>query len=78
MKPNEQVTQAIDKAICDYMKAEGVNQTQLAATLDMSTNTLRSKRRGSADWSWSEVLTLSRLTGLTPNELSGIKLPITA
>ena len=73
MSLNEQVTLAIDSAIGDYMKEQKLSQTQLAAKLDMSANSLRNKRTGQTDWSWSEILTLSNIMGKTPDELSGFR-----
>ena len=64
---------AIDKSIAHYMADTGLTREQVARQLGMSANTLRWKRSGETDWAWSEILTLSELTGKTPDELAGIQ-----
>ena len=64
---------AIDKSIAYYMADTGLTREQVAKQLGMSANTLRWKRAGESDWSWSEILTLSELTGKTPDELADIQ-----
>ena len=63
--------ESIDKAIAHYMVDEGLNQEGMAKRLDMTTNTLRWKREGKSDWTWSEILTLAGLMGKTPDQLAG-------
>ena len=62
----------IDKAIGYYMVDEKLTQESMAKRLNMTANTLRWKREGKNDWSWSEILSLSELLGKTPDELAGI------
>lgn len=70
MKHN--TVEAIDTAISEYMAANDCGNTQMAALMKMTTNTLRSKRNGSSDWSWSEILKLADLTGKSPDQLAGL------
>lgn len=63
---------AIDKAIGYFIVEQHINREKMANLMGMSRNTLRWKREGKYDWSWSEILRLSELTGKTPNELAGI------
>ena len=63
---------AIDLAIGHFMVDQKINREQMANLMDMSSNTLRWKREGKYDWSWSEILHLCDLLGTTPNELTGL------
>ncbi len=67
---DKSVIRAIDAAIADYMSAENITQLQMAEKLNISPNTLRWKRAGKHDWSWSEILRISDMTGMSPNELA--------
>lgn len=69
----EQITVSISVAIADYMNEHGITREQMAEKLGMSANSLRWKREGSKDWTWSEILALSRLVGKSPDELAGIE-----
>lgn len=74
----EKAIKAIDLAIGYFMVEQKINREQMAALLGMSTNTLRWKREGKTDWSWSEILRLSDITGKSPDELAGLKSPAIA
>lgn len=74
----EKAIKAIDLAIGYFMVEQKINREQMAALLGMSTNTLRWKREGKKDWSWSEILRLSDITGKSPDELAGLKSPAIA
>ena len=63
--------ESIDKAIAHYMVDEALTQEGMAKLLSMTTNTLRWKREGKSDWTWSEILTLADLIGKTPDQLAG-------
>ena len=41
----------------------------LASQLDMSPQTLGNRLDGTFDWSWAEIVKLSKVLGCTPNEL---------
>ena len=62
----------IDKAIGYFMVDEKLTQESMSKRLNMTANTLRWKREGKNDWSWSEILTLCEILGKTPDELAGI------
>lgn len=64
---------AIDDAIGHFMVDQKINREQMANLMDMSPNTLRGKREGKTDWTWSEILHLCDLLGTTPDELTGFK-----
>ena len=65
--------QAIDMAISHFMVDQKINREQMAKLMNMAPNTLRWKREGKTDWSWSEILHICDLLGTTPNELTGRK-----
>lgn len=67
----EQVTAAINRAIGYYMADENLTREQMAEKLGMSPNTLRWKREGKNEWLLSELVKLSKLTGKSPDELTG-------
>lgn len=68
----------IDRQIGYFMVEQKINQEQMAALMEMSTNTLRWKREGKSKWTWEEILRLADLTGKSPDELSGFPQLITA
>ena len=63
--------QTIDMAISHFMVDQKINREQMAKLMNMAPNTLRWKREGKTDWSWSEILRICDLLGTTPNELTG-------
>lgn len=67
----EQAIKSIDLAIGYFMVEQKITREQMAKLLGMSTNSLRWKREGKKDWTWSEILRLSDITGKSPNELAG-------
>lgn len=67
----EQAVKSIDLAIGYFMVEQKITREQMAKLLGMSTNSLRWKREGKKDWTWSEILRLSDITGKSPNELAG-------
>ena len=69
----EQAVRAIDLAIGYFMVEQKLTREQMASLLGMSTNSLRWKREGKKDWTWSEILRLSDITGKSPDELAGLK-----
>ena len=69
----EQAVRAIDLAIGYFMVEQKLTREQMASLLGMSTNSLRWKREGKKDWTWSEILRLSDITGNSPDELAGLK-----
>lgn len=68
----QQAVKSISVAIAAFMEEQKITREQMANMLGMSANSLRWKREGKKDWSWSEILALSDLTGKTPDELAGI------
>lgn len=68
----QQVLNAIDLAISYYMAEQKITREQMAQLMGMSANTLRWKREGKTDWTLSEVLRISDLTGKTIDELAGM------
>ena len=69
----QRTVQSIDRAIGYYMVDEKLTQEAMANRLGMTANTLRSKRKGENDWTWSEVLRIAELVGKTPDVLAGLK-----
>lgn len=69
----QQATKSISAAIAAYMDEHGLTREQMAKELGMSANTLRWKREGKTDWTWSEILRLSSLLDISPDELAGIQ-----
>lgn len=67
----EQAIKSIDLAIGYFMVEQKITREQMAKLLGMSANSLRWKREGKKDWTWSEILRLSDITGKSPNELAG-------
>ena len=65
--------EAITSCLVAHMKGNGITQVMLAESLGITTNTLREKMRGNADWRWHEILKLSEITGMTPDEMCGIR-----
>lgn len=68
----EKVTKHIDREIGIYMEREDISATEMAARLNMTTNTLTAKRRGDSEWRWSELQRMCELFHMTPNQLTGI------
>lgn len=68
----QRTIEAIDLAIAYFMAEQKISRGQMAELMEMSANTLRWKREGKTDWTWSELLRLSDITGKSPNELAGI------
>ena len=69
---------SIDCQIGYFMVEQKITKEQMAALMDMSTNTLRWKREGKSKWTWDEILRLAELTGKSPDELAGFPQPMTA
>lgn len=68
----EQVTATIDRAISYYMADNKLTREDMAKRMGMSPNTLRWKREGKNEWLLSEIVKLSRLTGKSVDELTGV------
>ena len=66
------VTSSIDREIGHFMVDKKITQTQMAKLHGITTNTLRAKREGRSDWSWSEILKLCNLLETTPDKLAGL------
>ena len=64
--------ESIDLAISYFMAEQKINREQMAGLMGISPNTLRWKREGKTDWTWSEILQLSELTGKSPDTLAGL------
>lgn len=63
---------SIDEKIGQYIKDNNLTRGQMADMLGMSANTLRWKREGKNPWLWDEILHLSDILGMSPDELAGI------
>lgn len=63
----------IDNAITLYLRRNSMTQAQMAEQLGMSENTLRWKRQGKNEFTLSELLTVSEMCGLTPDEMLGMR-----
>ena len=70
MKVDEKIAASIDCAIADYIKREGITREAMAQMMNMSSNSLRWKREGKYDWSWSEIVKLSELMNCTVDDLA--------
>ena len=68
----EHTQMAINAAIDAYMLAEKATYSQVCGRLGISAASLANKRKGVTDWKWSEILALSEMMGLTPDELAGL------
>ena len=68
----QQTIKTIDLAIGYFMAEQKITRGQMASMLGMSANTLRWKREGKSDWSLSEILRLSDITGKSLDELAGL------
>ena len=73
MKVDKRIVASIDCAIADYINAKGITRETMAQMMNMSSNSLRWKREGKYDWSWSEIIKLSKLIGCTIDELTKYK-----
>lgn len=63
----------IDNAITVYLRRNSKTQAQMASELGMSENTFSWKRRGIKEFTLSELLAVSRMCGMTPDEMLGMK-----
>lgn len=63
----------IDNAITVYMRRNSMTQAQMADKLGMSENTFSWKRRGIKEFTLSELLAVSSMCGLTPDEMLGMR-----
>lgn len=63
---------AINAALENYTSEEKVTYSQVCGKLGISAASLANKRKGVTDWKWSEILALSEMMGLTPDELAGL------
>ena len=70
VKVDKKIVMSIDCAISDYLKTEGITREAMAERMHMSSNSLRWKREGKYDWSWSEILKLSELMGCSIDDLT--------
>ena len=68
----ENTAASIDLAIGYFMAEQKITRGQMAELMNMSTNTLRSKRSGANDWTLSELFRLADLTGKSLDELAGL------
>lgn len=73
MKADEKIVKSIDLAIADYIQKNSMTREAMATEMNMSTNTLRWKREGKYDWTWSEILKLSEIIGCTVEGLASYK-----
>lgn len=68
----KEVRKSINAAIYEYMREQHLTKKALCVILGLSTASLRNKMNGTRDWSWSEVLKLCELMGVTPDQLAGL------
>lgn len=62
---------SIDRHIGEYLTKNGYSKQKLADELSMTTNTLRWKRQGRNEWTWSEVEKLASLLDVSLDDLVG-------
>lgn len=67
----EQVRKSINKAIYEFLSEQQMTKSQLAELIGFTTASLRNKMNGTRDWTWTEILKLSEITGKTLDALAG-------
>lgn len=67
----EQVRKSINKAIYEFLTEQQMTKSQLAELIGFTTASLRNKMNGTRDWTWTEILKLSEITGKTLDALAG-------
>ena len=67
----EQVRKSINSAIYEFLSEQQMTKSQLAALIGFTTASLRNKMNGTRDWTWTEILKLSEITGKTLDALAG-------
>lgn len=68
----ESCIESIDNAITLFLRRSGKTQDQLADEMGVSTVTLMNKRKGLTDFKLSELVMLSKIVGLSLDELTGL------
>lgn len=68
----ESYIDSIDNAITLFLRRSGKTQDQLADEMGVSTVTLMNKRKGLTDFKLSELVMLSKIVGLSLDELTGL------
>lgn len=69
MKQRERVFfPVIDNAIAVYLRSNSMTQAELAAELGMSEATLSAKRKGDSEFTYTEMVKLCDLLGLSLDE----------
>lgn len=68
----ESYIESIDNAITLFLRRSGKTQDQLADEMGVSTVTLMNKRKGLTDFKLSELVMLSKIVGLSLDELTGL------
>ena len=68
----ESYIDSIDNAITLFLRRSGKTQDQLANEMGVSTVTLMNKRKGLTDFKLSELVMLSKIVGLSLDELTGL------
>ena len=68
----ESYIESIDNAITLFLRRSGKTQDQLAEEMGFSTVTLMNKRKGLTDFKLSELVMLSKIVGLSHDELTGL------
>ena len=68
----ESYIESIDNAITLFLRRSGKTQDKLADEMGISTVTLMNKRKGLTDFKLSELVMLSKIVGLSLDELTGL------
>lgn len=68
----ESYIESIDNAITLFLRRSGKTQDKLADEMGISTVTLINKRKGLTDFKLSELVMLSKIVGLSLDELTGL------
>ena len=61
----------INEKIGAWLVAEGNTMGKLADDLGITRQTLRSKLYGETDWTWSQVVSIAKITETSLDELAG-------
>lgn len=64
------MSQVMQEKVGAWLIEPGHTKQGLASMLGMTTQTLNNRLRGTYEWTWSEILTISKILGCTTEELT--------
>lgn len=67
----EQVRKSINVAILEFLNEQHMTKGQFCQIIGFTTTSLRNKMNGTRDWTWTEILKLSEITGKSIDALAG-------